>query len=174
MENNTHNKALFFALYYGQSIMTDAVNFNIIVNHDLNWQHNSFYLELTPLSDITDEDAIQVARLTHQIPEKQFNVKRKDDIIYIDTEFNKYGIQYFVSMIYKYGTVCARMNFKERDGKTFDSNTVNIGQVNMDSKQPIPYIAIVDYLRSKGYALPYMDLSVDDLVNYGWVKLKTK
>ena len=29
-----------------------------------------------------------------------------------------------------------------------------------------------DILRSKGYALPYMDLSVEDLVEYGWVKLK--
>lgn len=29
-----------------------------------------------------------------------------------------------------------------------------------------------DYLRSKGYALPWMDLSVEDLVEYGWVKLK--
>ena len=29
-----------------------------------------------------------------------------------------------------------------------------------------------DYFRSKGYALPYMDLSVEDLVKYGWVKLK--
>ena len=30
----------------------------------------------------------------------------------------------------------------------------------------------VDFLRSKGYALPYMDLSVEDLIDYGWVKLE--
>ena len=29
-----------------------------------------------------------------------------------------------------------------------------------------------DYLRSKSYALPWMDLSVEDLIEYGWVKLK--
>lgn len=29
-----------------------------------------------------------------------------------------------------------------------------------------------DYLRSKGYVLPYMDLSVEDLIEYNWVKLK--
>lgn len=29
-----------------------------------------------------------------------------------------------------------------------------------------------DYLRSKGYALPYMGLSVMELTEYGWVKLK--
>lgn len=32
--------------------------------------------------------------------------------------------------------------------------------------------AIVDFLRSRGYALPWMGLSVDQLIEYGWVKLK--
>ncbi|MDV3750634.1 hypothetical protein CMU19_04405 [Elizabethkingia anophelis] len=30
----------------------------------------------------------------------------------------------------------------------------------------------LDYLRSKGYALPWMGLSVEKLIKYGWVKLK--
>lgn len=30
----------------------------------------------------------------------------------------------------------------------------------------------IDFLRSKGYALPFMGLSVEQLINYGWVKLK--
>lgn len=30
----------------------------------------------------------------------------------------------------------------------------------------------IDQLRNLGYALPWMDLSVEDLVEYGWVKLK--
>lgn len=30
----------------------------------------------------------------------------------------------------------------------------------------------LDYLRSRGYALPWMGLSVEELVNRGWVKLK--
>ena len=29
----------------------------------------------------------------------------------------------------------------------------------------------VDYLRSKGYALPFMEHSVEDLVSFGWVRL---
>ena len=33
-------------------------------------------------------------------------------------------------------------------------------------------VGIVDYLRSKGYAIPYLDLSVEDLIEYGWIKLK--
>lgn len=31
---------------------------------------------------------------------------------------------------------------------------------------------ITDYLRSKGYALPWMGLSVDEMVQAGWIKLK--
>ena len=34
------------------------------------------------------------------------------------------------------------------------------------------WLHVFDYLRSKGYALPWMDLLVEDLVEYGWVKLK--
>jgi hypothetical protein len=30
-----------------------------------------------------------------------------------------------------------------------------------------------DYLRSKSYAIPFRDLSVEEYVNYGWAKLKT-
>lgn len=28
-----------------------------------------------------------------------------------------------------------------------------------------------DFLRSKGYAVPFMEYSVDDLVSFGWVRL---
>lgn len=30
---------------------------------------------------------------------------------------------------------------------------------------------VIDFLRSKGYALPYMGLRVETLVSYGWVKI---
>ena len=29
----------------------------------------------------------------------------------------------------------------------------------------------IDYLRSKGYAVPFMEYSVEDLVSFGWVRL---
>lgn len=35
-------------------------------------------------------------------------------------------------------------------------------------------ICVFDYLRSKGYALPWMNLSVEDMIGYGWIKLKKK
>lgn len=30
---------------------------------------------------------------------------------------------------------------------------------------------LIDYLRSKGYAVPFMEYSVDDLISFGWVQL---
>lgn len=33
-------------------------------------------------------------------------------------------------------------------------------------------ILVIDFLRSRGYALPWMGLSVEEQVNRGWVKLK--
>lgn len=33
------------------------------------------------------------------------------------------------------------------------------------------YLNLYDYLRSKGYALPWMGLSVEKLQEYGWIKL---
>jgi hypothetical protein len=33
-------------------------------------------------------------------------------------------------------------------------------------------IANIDYLRSKGFALPFMGISVDEMVKAGWIKLR--
>lgn len=34
-------------------------------------------------------------------------------------------------------------------------------------------IGVIDYLRSRGYALPFMGTSVEKLIEYGWIKLTT-
>lgn len=36
------------------------------------------------------------------------------------------------------------------------------------------FATIHDYLRFKGYALPFMGLSVKTMIEYGWIKLKSK
>lgn len=42
---------------------------------------------------------------------------------------------------------------------------------NLDISASWP-IGFFDYLRSKGYALPFMGLSVEQMVEAGWIKLK--
>lgn len=171
MENTLENKEKFFAQYWGQpcSGIVGLKNKLIGVEIPLN---NIGWLELKPLSSITDEDLIHVARLAHQMETKTFKVERKSDIFYCTSEPDKVGIYYFISMMPKYATVCSTMNFLKNKEDKFESFTVNIGKINQSSARPIPYIIIVDYLRSKGYALPYMGLSVEKLIEYGWVKIK--
>ena len=111
MENTLENKAKFFAQYWWQEVFLLNNNKYRITKSRFNAEtlKQECYLELKPLSQISDEDAI------------------------------------------KLGFTNARDFLAVAD---------------------IYHIYHVDYLRSKGYALPYMDLSVEDLVEYGWVKLK--
>lgn len=122
MENNLENKERFFVLYWGQKVLKTSTQL-VNVSNVWNLKHESFYLELTPLSEISDEDAIEIS------------------MIFSDNQ-----------------NLCKELH-ADRGRRILNSGKVKIKSI--------------DYLRSKGYALPYMDLSVEDLINYGWIKLRT-
>ena len=134
IQNNLENKSIFFAQYWGQRVVrhlglgleehTFLVNENILCKYDI----TEYYIRLTPLSSITDDDAIEVAK---------FEGSFDDAII---------------------------------RGNYLINNILVVDDYNSDTHL---VIKIVDYLRSKGYALPYMGLSVEKLIEYGWIKLKT-
>jgi hypothetical protein len=116
LESTLENKAKFFAQYWGTKTMyVGGVGLVEIGKGGWNLKHPDFFLQLTPLSQITDEDAIEIG--------------------YDNSEDFKY---HFLKW-----------------------NEVHKTEV-IDA----------DLLRSKGYALPWMGLSVDELVEYGWIKLK--
>lgn len=130
-ENTLENKAKFFAQYWGVEVVnygkgTKLTSVDFVDFIDLK---NELFLQLTPLSQITDEDAIACAKLIYgdYHIEQMFNVLSKEKALF---EIHK----------------------SINDTTHFMRN---------------------DFLRSKGYALPYMDLSVKDLISYGWVKLKS-
>lgn len=54
-------------------------------------------------------------------------------------------------------------------------NYMNHWVLKYKGKTQHGYLALkdFDYLRSKGYALPYMGLSVETMIEYGWIKLST-
>lgn len=126
MENNNKNFERFKAQYYGQKV--GATRYAGALNITNSSFKNIEWLELTPLSDITDEDAIDAY--------KKLYPKSLEEIY-----------EYIIGI------------------KEFIENETGVHNMN-------DIINCTDYLRSKGYALPYMDLSVDDLINYGWIKLK--
>ena len=124
LENTLENKAKFFAQYWGQYVLYFTSDFlRKIDNLTLDSVENDDYLELKPLSQISDEDASKVCDLIF-ITNNNLNIQQIKQIVIL-IESNNWN------------------NYK-----------------------------IFDYLRSKGYALPWMDLSVEDLVEYGWIKLK--
>lgn len=128
MKSTIENKAKFFAQYLGQEVLFDGIGGLEFVS--INSMYECFvekrknaWLDLTPLQDITDDDAIDVAKM-------------------LNVEFSKSWI-------------------------------VNSFTYSMWSHSTLNTVKATDYLRSKGYALPFIGLSVNDLVEYGWLKLKT-
>ena len=145
-QNTLENKAKFFAQYWGQYVLYFTSDFlRKIDNLTLDSVENDDYLELKPLSQISDEDVIRGIMLTYN--------KTYDELGKI-LEVNHY---FTFSGITSIGLGC---NFK-----TFRSLHHWNGDRKIGSKE-------CDYFRSKGYALPWMDLSVDNLIEYGWIKLK--
>lgn len=129
MENTIENKAKLFAIYHGQKVHRVPQN-NIL--HEVNYESylhldDEDWLELTPLSQISDEDAIEVAKR------------------------NPYAA-------YKEGI----------------DKCDYIKHVKENIKTMVIITPISDYLRSKGYAIPYMGVSVEEQINRGWAKIKSE
>ena len=133
-QNTLENKARFFAQYFGQHVLYFSSDFlRKIDNLTLNSIEDDDFLELKPLSHISDEDAIEVSKI--------------------------FGLGHLSGAIKELILSIFRTSIND-SGTTSSTNGIK------------NWLHVFDYLRSKGYALPYMDLSVEDLVEYGWVKLK--
>lgn len=137
MENTLENKAKFFALYWGQNCAWMKRPHEIeylekVSDYSITWIS---YLELKPISSISDEDAIEV-----------YNI-----MIPLGKSAEKERIFYGRSFIKDYDTT---------------NETLEFAQSYLDIQRAI------DFLRSRGYALPWIGLSVEQLIEYGWIKLK--
>ena len=116
--NKTDVKCRFFAQYWGTKTMyVGGVGLVEVGKVGWNLKHPDFFLQLKPLSKITDEDAISMYR----------------------------GLE---------------RNYESSN--QFLEDYKSIGFLEQSE---------VDFLRSKGYAVPYMEYSVDELVKIGWVQL---
>lgn len=123
--NETAVKCRFFAQYFGVRVFQNELNkqynyvnysYPLTIEKDFNKGIIEF-LELKPLSKITDEDAISMYR----------------------------GLE---------------RNYESAN--QFLEDYKSIGFLEQSE---------VDFLRSKGYAVPFMGYSVDELVKIGWVQL---
>ncbi|OPC11944.1 hypothetical protein BAX93_05435 [Elizabethkingia meningoseptica] len=164
MENTLENKAKFFAQYYGQNVkrsyLPEQTSLQVI-DRDVFWIGHLIingYLELKSLEDITDEDFIEVAKICDFIIGNGLRIKHDGYKKVMFSAYNSNPLETTTLFIYPKEF---EVYSKDEDGKVVQYDTFRISM-------------IIDYLRSKGYALPWMGLSVEKLVEYGWVKLKNK
>lgn len=151
MKEDQQFKERFFAQYWWQDV-------GIFPNH--NYRHRidsqGIYMvdciELTPLSAITDEHAIEVARIggypkqTPKIYDRDFEPPKD---LMNDTTLLR--------------------------GKKYVSGIMGVMMFGLSERsQPDPTRAsvIIDFLRSKGYALPFGGKSVEQLIEMGILKLR--
>ncbi len=119
---------------------------NIFVNEFNNKLDNSF-IKLKRLSTYTDDDAIAVEKIWRK------SDSRIEAYFKNEYEKEKNGDYKIVGRnLIKYWLEKEDMNFQNR----IDPRTIQ---------------HITDFLRSKRYAVPYMEYSVEDLVSFGWVRL---
>ncbi|WP_099368054.1 hypothetical protein [Sphingobacterium sp. 1.A.4] len=159
MENTLENKAKFFALYWGLEF-TGSDHYGEYMPDT--WSEfpkyvDKQYLILKPLSSISDEDAIEVAKIMTFHDGKGLIIERK-----------KNGE---IEMYDRYNDEPHFLNtlFFVPDPFEIFSRDDNRNWFQYDAER---ISEACDYLRSKGYALKWLDKSVEDQLSDGWIKLK--
>ena len=71
---------------------------------------------------------------------------------------------------YKY-IVCNLCNTTEDNFKKFSSDYNKQRTINAISDFQNTDVRIIDFLRSKGYLVPFMNYSIDDLISFGWCRI---
>lgn len=174
-ENTPDNESKFRALYFGViCVLTVGVRGKIHNNiplrkinpHLLQVTGNKsapvakFTLQLKSLSQISDEDAIEVAKLIC----KRHNRHFKDGEVTYEYVNGKNTVIVIVKGVKRYKIHIGY------DGCSFMDWYMG-GAGDRDYYCPGQYAA-TDYLRSKGYLIGWRDLTAEDILSYGWVKLE--
>lgn len=124
-------RTAFYYLYYGQDVATFGNNQTFKVGHGgWNLRNSNCHLLLTDLKDISDEHAIEVAK----------------------------------------------MCFSGEESQTSQAGRMLAMNLLLDKPSwfiPVCAIAVCDFLRRNGYLLPYAGYSTQQLIDLGWVKLRT-
>lgn len=127
MKNTIENKQRFFDAYSGQKIFRYSWNEELYTNRYLDQEKlHKYTAELKLLSEISDENAIEVGKIINNV------------FINSDIELR------------------------------------DMGTWNVKNEEYLVNLQIADYLRSKGYLLPFMDLTIEQILEYGWAVLKSK
>ena len=142
-------KERYALLYYGQNVLLvhtsePILNLNKRTFHyDFCWK--SAKLRLRSLESITDEEAVEVARIERW--DGELTVKRLDSVVYVYGKYSDYHIKIFTGI----GFV-----------DTYADILESAGGVS---------VCTYDYLRSRSFALPYLGVAVEEMVKEGFVEI---
>ena len=135
---DTLEKQRFFALYWGQQVLCwKGLHTTLDECYWIEGRESDIerYLSLYSLSDITDEDAIEVAKIKgwNDVLNEKGNIKAIKDWL-----------------------------FEQEYQYLSETNTLfRCGEM-------------IDYLRSRGYALPFNGRSVEEMIELGWLKIRKR
>lgn len=155
IEINDENKAKFFALHWGQEVAENPLGVLIVNGKCLDYVSEGVMeciLNLKPLSAISDEDAWGVGIRVNCWAKWE---RKQDSFIRKDDDFHKVHI-------------AGGRSFAECIGKEF-----GYGLSHPFANNSTDILDAYDFLRSRGYALPWMGLSVDEMILAGWIRLET-
>ena len=138
-------KICITALYYGQKIMQTTIKHDPNNLSGLLWvepmafkeEGSQYFLNVTPLSKITDEDAIMVAKMRWGNDVEIFEIHKLSN-----------GVKFFIKQPHILG----------RGYKGIYLHRL--------------FLEEADYLRSRGYAMPAMGYTVDELIEAGVFRIK--
>lgn len=163
-EINNENRRKFEALYFGQNVFWSCKvpmeKDNILDARKLARPLSKYdCIELKPLSSISNEDIKNVCIIEGYIHEENsfgqiIRSKTTIDIQIIDNDYPS-GIPQRVRFYLSHVFFIEWDNMQSHE----DNQTQGVS--------PNAY----DYLRSKGYVLPWMGLSVEEMIEAGWIKL---
>ena len=144
MEITLENKAKLFAHYWGQEVVFHRNSRPLFITFE----------SLINSVEVIDGYAVYLKPLSSIGDEDLLQVSK---IVYPTSENWSDMMQ----------TISRGLDFIE---ETFHSDEDEFSVFGI--KKPLYKImSVIDYLRSKGYALPLMGLSVEQMVEAGWIKL---
>lgn len=149
MENTTQNKSKFFAQYLGCDVVL-GYSSRIRLGEYQALRLQDFHLTFSYLNDpLAHTEGNTVPKLYL----KSINdISDKDSIAVAD--------------------IAGNSSYTD-DRRSFNGRLlVTEFWLKVSNVRANEWQIIFDYLRSKGYALPYMGLSIEKLVEYGWVLLR--
>jgi hypothetical protein len=152
MTQEQQDKQSFFGLYINQAVLSIDINRKRRTEpltptriERYAWQDDS-YLELRSLQSISDEDAIEVATVYE--PFVPLKVSQRN-------------------------TFSVRIAHTDDDGDHDFCTIFFDGEIDNGGNHGSTHdLQAYDYLRSRGYLLPFRSYSIQQLLDMGWAKIK--